>query len=500
MKRAVVIGSGIAGISAASFMAQAGWEVTVLEKLSSPGGRARQLSVSGFTFDMGPSWYWMPDVFERYFEKFGKKVEDYYELVRLDPSYRIYWPEEYSDIPSDFESLYKLVESLEKGAGEKLIHFLKEASFKYRVSMQKLVFKPGLSLNEFMDWDIIKGISRMDIFSSIQSHINKYFTHPRIRQMLEFPILFLGALPEHTPALYSLMNFADIIGGTWYPKGGMYKIIEAMYSVAREQGVRFIFEEDVKEIRIRSGKARQVLTTYNSYEADVVIGGADYHFIESSLLPENSRSYSENYWEKRTMAPSCLLYYVGLNRKVKNLLHHSLFFDVPFGQHAKEIYSTPSWPSEPLFYVNAPSVTDPSVAPEGYENLTFLVPVAAGLSDDTPATRDKYFNLIIDRFEARIGEKIRDAIVVKKSFAYSDFVKDYNSFKGNAYGLANTLRQTAILKPSCRSKKVSNLFYTGQLTVPGPGVPPSLISGEIVAGEVLKLFKSKTSTHDKPVS
>lgn len=306
--------------------------------------------------------------------------------------------------------------------------------------------------------------------------------------MLEFPVLFLGALPEDTPALYSLMNYADIVGGTWYPEGGMYSVVQAMYDLAVELGVKFRFNENVQEIQIEKSAAKKVITANNSYEADVVIGGADYHFIEQKLLPEQSRSYSEQYWDKRLMAPSCLLYYVGVNKRLSGLLHHSLFFDVPFDLHGKEIYSDPKWPTEPLFYVSVSSLTDNTVAPEGHENLVFLIPVAAGLSDDSEVLREQYFQKILKRFEKHIGQPVEDSIVYKRSFAYSDFVNDYNSFKGNAYGLANTLMQTAILKPSCKSRKVSNLFYTGQLTVPGPGVPPSLISGEVVANEVLKNF------------
>jgi len=470
-------------------MAKDGLEVTVLEKQPTPGGRARQLKEDGFTFDMGPSWYWMRDVFERYFASFGKKVEDYYTLERLDPSYRVYWESGFTDVPASYEAFREVLESWEPGAAKKLDAFLEEAAYKYRVGMQKLVFKPGLSITEFIDWDVMKGALRLDLLTSMKKHIRKYFTHPRICQLLEFPVLFLGALPENTPALYSLMNYSDIVGGTWYPKGGMYSVVEGMYKLAVEKGVKFHFNENVNRIELQSNAAKKVHTDTGVYEADAVIGGADYQFIESKLLPVSHQSYSPEYWEKRLMAPSCLLYYVGLNKRLKSVLHHMLFFDVPFDKHAIEIYTTKEWPTQPLFYVSASSVTDPTVAPEGSENLVFLIPVAAGLSDDTEAVRKKYFDLIVDRFEKHIGESVRDSIIYQKSFAYTDFVKDYNSFKGNAYGLANTLMQTAIFRPSCKSKKVDNLFYTGQLTVPGPGVPPSLISGEIVAGEVLKMLQ-----------
>lgn len=474
-------------------MAKAGWDVTVLEKHATPGGRARRMHAAGFTFDMGPSWYWMPDVFERYFKQFGKSVSDYYTLERLDPSYRVYWNDGPIDVPANFEALQQLFNSIEPGSGRKLEKFLEEAAYKYEVGIKKLVFKPGLSLTEFLDWDLAKGILKLDVFNSMRSHVARYFAHPKLRELMEFPVLFLGALPQQTPALYSLMNYADIKGGTWFPKGGMYRVVQAMYDLAVELGVQFYFEHDVKEIVVDKKLARKVVAsspanTEVSFDADVVIGGADYHHIETSLISKQYRSYSDKYWDTRVMAPGAILYYIGLNKKLEGLQHHSLFFDASFEVHGQEIYTTKEWPTDPLFYVSAASVTDPSAAPEGCENLFLLIPVAAGLEKDTEELRDRYFDMIVERMEKHLGQSIKDAIVYKRSFAQNDFVHEYNAFKGNAYGLANTLMQTAVLKPSCRSRKLKNLFYTGQLTVPGPGVPPSLISGEVVAGEVVEAF------------
>ena len=485
-KKVIIIGSGFAGMSAACFMAKAGWQVQVLEKNSMPGGRARKMLIDGFTFDMGPSWYWMPDVFEHFFNQFGRKVSDYYTLERLDPSYRVYWPDGPIDIPADYNQLRALFESLETGSGEMLDKFLEEAAYKYDVGIRKLVFKPGQSLTEFVDWQLMSGVFKLDVFTSMKKHVSRHFKNEKLRELMEFPVLFLGALPEDTPALYSLMNFADIKGGTWYPKGGMYSIVDAMYQLARELGVTFHFDSPVTSLEIKDDVVEKVITAETAYTADVVIGGADYHHIETDLLPPAYRSYTPQYWDSRVMAPGCLLYYVGLNKKLSNIQHHTLFFDVSFQVHGQEIYKTKKWPTSPLFYVSATSVTDKDSAPAGCENLFFLIPVATGLTNDSEDLRESYFEMIVERFEKHIGESIRQNIIVKKSFAQQDFVNDYNAFKGNAYGLANTLLQTAILKPSIRSKKVKNLFYTGQLTVPGPGVPPSLISGEVVAGQIIK--------------
>jgi phytoene desaturase len=492
MKNAVVIGSGFAGMSAACFLAQSGWSVTVLEKLDQPGGRGRSFSEKGFFFDMGPSWYWMPDVFERFFSLFNKKVSSFYDLHRLDPSYSVYYPDDKIDIPADYEQLKNLFESIEPGSGKQLDLFMQEAAYKYDVGINKLVHKPGRSVTEFLDADLIKGLFKLDVFTSMKTHVRRFFKNEKLIMLMEFPVLFLGAMPDKIPALYSLMNYADVKLGTWYPMGGMHLIGKSMHALACSLGVQFHFETPATKINVKKGKAHSVTALLNGksqdFEADVVVGGADYHFIESKLLDASDRSYTDSYWENRVMAPSSLLYYVGINKKLTGIQHHTLFFDVDFDIHGKQIYQNPQWPSEPLFYMSATSVTDPSVAPEGHENLFFLIPVSAGLKGDTEEIRELFFNKIVERLEARIGQRISDAIVFKRSFAVSDFEKDYNAFKGNAYGLANTLMQTSILKPSLKSQKVTNLFYTGQLTVPGPGVPPSLISGEVVAKEINKQF------------
>lgn len=487
-KHVVVIGAGFAGLSAASFMAKAGWKVTVIEKNEQPGGRARQWSADGFTFDMGPSWYWMPDVFERYFAQFNKSVSDYYQLQRLDPSYRIVWPDEVWDIPASLPELKAFFESKETGAAAALDQFLKEAAFKYEIGMNKLVYKPGLSVLEFADLELVKGVLKLDVFTSMRQHVSRFFKHPRLQLLMEFPVIFLGAMASHIPALYSLMNYADIVGGTWYPKGGMYEIVKAMYQLARDLGVEFRFNEPVTGLKVEHGKITAVETQSAQYTPDAVIGAGDYHHIETDLLQPEHQSYSAAYWNTRVMAPGCLLYYIGLNKKLTNVQHHTLFFDTDFERHANEIYTTPAWPTDPLFYMSVASVTDTTAAPSGGENLFLLVPAAAGLTNDTEQLREAYLQKLIKRLETHLQQPISDHIILKRTYAHADFLSDYNSFKGNAYGLANTLKQTAILKPSCRSKKLKNLYYAGQLTVPGPGVPPSLISGELAASELIRRF------------
>ena len=494
MKRVAVIGAGFSGIAAASCLAQQGFDVTIFEKNSSPGGRARKFESQGFSFDMGPSWYWMPDVFEKYFSLFGKHPSDYYTLLRLDPSYRVYYGKnDFIDVPAKPEKLYELFERLEPGSSGRLKNFLRESEYKYNLGIHNLVYKPGLSLAEFADTSVLKGIFKMHLFQSISAYIRKHFKEPRIIQLLEFPVLFLGATANKTPALYSLMNYADMALGTWYPAGGMYRIVEAMTSVAKEVGVTFSFDSAVESMEIENNRIAGIFSNKRFYPSDYVVAAADYHHVEQQLLPENFRRYSSGYWDKRIMAPSSLLFYLGIKKKINGLQHHTLFFDEDFTKHATEIYDQPQWPKSPQFYVSCPSKADPSVSPHGHENLLVLIPVAPGLRDNEE-TREHYYNMVMERLEKILGEEIKAHVVFKRSYAHNDFIRDYNAFKGNAYGLANTLLQTANFKPSIVNKKLSNLFYTGQLTVPGPGVPPSIISGQVVAQHVLRNEMEKVNS------
>lgn len=489
-RQALVIGSGFAGLSTACHLTRKGFSVTVLEKNSTPGGRAREFKAEGFTFDMGPSWYWMPDVFEHFFQQFGHTTSDFYTIQRLDPSYRVVFEEGHTiDLPAKFGELMSLFESYEEEAGQRLDAFMKQAEYKYKVGIQDLVYKPSRSILEFVDMRLLYGLLRMDVFTSFHSHARRFFKNDKLLRLVEFPVLFLGAVPQNTPALYSLMNYADMKLGTWYPIGGMHKIIQGMVTLAKSLGVQFEFNSEVTSFQYAGNAIKGVTMANGTYlNADVVVASADYHHIDRHVLDAAYANYSKSYWDKRVMAPSSLIYYLGINKCLPNLLHHNLFFDSDFAVHAKEIYTQPSWPSDPLFYVSCTTKTDPTGAPEGMENVFILVPVAPGLHD-TEQIRDTYYDLVLNRLEKYCGTDIRNHVVYKRSYAHADFQADYHAFKGNAYGLANTLMQTAILKPSLKSKKLKNLYFSGQLTVPGPGVPPSLISGEVVAGEIAKDFR-----------
>lgn len=478
MKKITIIGSGFSALSASCYLAQSGHDVTIFEKNATIGGRARQMKAAGFTFDMGPSWYWMPDIFERFFADFGKKTTDYYELIKLSPAYRVYFGiNDFIAIADNLDEIAQTFEAIEKGSGKVLRAFMAEAQSNYDIAIKDLVYRPGVSPLELVTTKTAKKVGQF--FSNISRDVRKKFTNPRLIQILEFPVLFLGAKPSDTPSFYSFMNYADFGLGTWHPKTGMFDVVLAMESLARELGVKFVSSAAIEKIVVENKTAKAVVINGQTITSDVVLSGADYHHTET-LLDKEHRAYSEAYWESRVFAPSSLLFYVGFDKKIENISHHALFFDVDFYQHAKDIYDEPQWPKEPLFYANFPSLTDPTAAPEGMESAFFLVPLAPGIND-SEELREQYFDKIIARFEELTQQTVKNNIIFKQSFCKNDFVSEYNSYKGNAYGMANTLLQTAFLRPKLKSKKVNNLYFTGQLTVPGPGVPPALISGKLVS-------------------
>ncbi|WP_010135956.1 phytoene desaturase family protein [Ochrovirga pacifica] len=482
-KEIVIIGAGFSSLAASCYLARAGHGVTVLEKNSHFGGRAQQLHKDGFVFDMGPTFYWMPDVFEKFFSDFNKCPSDYYQLERLDPGYQVYSDvNKVIEIAANFDEIVNTFESIEKGAGAALQKFITDAENNYNLAIKDLVYQPGENLMEIITPKTALKIGAF--FGTIKSQVAKFIKHPDLKQVLEFPVLFLGAKPETTPQFYNFMNYADLQLGTWHPKKGMHQVAMGMVALAKELGVTFKANENVEHINLITNKVVSVTTNNQTYTCDILLSGADYHFTET-LLPKEYRQYSESYWNKKTFAPSALLFYVAFDKKLENVAHHTLFFDTDFDIHAKSIYDTKEWPTNPLFYASFPSITDDYFAPEGKEAATFLIPIAPGLEDSTKI-REHYFEIIINRLEKITNQSVAPFVRFKESYCVKDFKEQFNSYKGNAYGLANTLLQTHILRPKLKSKKINNLYFTGQLTVPGPGVPPAIISGEIVSQLILK--------------
>lgn len=482
-KKIIIIGSGFSSLSASCYLASQGFDVTVLEKNKTVGGRARQLKKDGFVFDIGPTFYWMPDVFDCFFNDFNTSTNDFYTLEKLNPAYQIYFGKNDSVCISDnFKDIKQTFENIEKGSGKKLQKFINKAHRNYTIAIKDLVYKPGEHVFEIINRKTF--FKLYEFVLTIKHQVSGYVKNKKLQKILEFPVLFLGAKPSNTPSFYNFMNYADFKLGTWHPQGGIYEVVKAMTTLAKSLGVKIETDSEVKTIEIKNKKIIGVKTETSFFPCDILVSGADYHHTET-LLPKKLRQYSETYWDKKIFAPSALLFYVGFNKKLNNVSHHTLFFDTDFEEHAKTIYDTKKWAEKPLFYASFPSITDAGIAPEGKEAGIFLIPIAPDV-EDTPEIREHYFNQLIERVETITGESIKNNILFKESYCVNNFKDDYHSYKGNAYGLANTLTQTHVLRPKLKSKKVENLYFCGQLTVPGPGVPPSLISGKIVSELIIK--------------
>ena len=487
-KNIFIIGSGFSSLSASCYLAKVGYNVTIIEKNSSLGGRARQFKKDGFTFDMGPSWYWMPDVFDRFFEDFNKSRSDFYKLEKLNPAYKVFFGENDSiSITDSLDKIKEIFEKEEKGSSVQLQKFMDEAKNNYDIAVKDMLYKmPGISPLELITK---KTIFKLKSFiSNIRREVRKGFKSHRLKAILEFPVLFLGAKASNTPAFYSFMNYADFGLGTWQPKNGFFDVVSSMVKLGESLGVKFLINSNVDSIEVTNNKVDAIVINGIKHDCSLIISGADYAHTES-LLDEKYRQYTDKYWSKKTWAPSSLLFYVGFNKKVPNVAHHNLFFDTDFEKHAQDIYDHPKWTKDPLFYANFTSITNPNTAPKDCENGFFLIPIATNLEDNEDI-REKYFDIIMERLEKLTGEKLKKNILFKKSFCVNDFEKEYNSYGGNAYGLANTLMQTAFLRPKLRSRKVKNLYFSGQLTVPGPGVPPAIVSGKLVADLIIKNEKN----------
>ncbi|QJR22795.1 Phytoene dehydrogenase [Brevinematales bacterium NS] len=481
-KKIVVIGGGYAGLSVAALLAKEGHEVALLEKNTELGGRARVWKTKGYVFDMGPSWYLMPEVFERYFGLFGKKVSDFYELKPLDPLYRIFFhKKEIVDIPANKEGILKAFASLEKEGDRKLVAYLKQAKYKYDIAMNEFLYKEYKNIFSFLNWKMITQGTQLHVFATLDRFVRKYFHDHRARKILEYAMVFLGNSPKNSPALYSIMSHVDLNLGVWYPMGGMGMLVEAMEKLCRQYGVAIHTGEEVTGFEYTGSRITSVRTHKGSYPAEIVVSSADYAHTERELLDSSHQTYSESYWQSRVMAPSMFIMYLGLGKRLKNLTHHNLYFSLDWDKHFDTIFKTPSWPQDPCFYLSCPSKTDPSVAPKGKENLFLLVPIAPGLVDNDEM-RHQYADYALKHVEHVIGESITDAIEVKRIFTVSDYANDYHAFKGTALGMAHTLNQTAVFRPAHHSKRVPNLYYTGHYTHPGVGVPMVLIAAEIVSG------------------
>jgi 1-hydroxy-2-isopentenylcarotenoid 3,4-desaturase len=480
-KNIIIIGAGLSGLSAAPLLANQGFNVTVIEKNPGFGGVAGRFSHKNFTFDSGPTWYLMPEVFDNYFALFDKNTSDYYRLINIDPSYRIFFGEnDYADIRKDKKHNFAVFEKFEKGGGVKLEEYLKNSEYKYNTACAEFLYRNYNSVFDFLDIRFILEGPRLHLFKNLDSYARKYFKNKRARQILEFNTVFLGCSPEKTPALYSLMSHADMQKGVVYPEGGIYKLPEALFKLGKEYGVRYLFNSAVKKINTKNNKAVSVNTEMDDHKADIVIAACDYHHAETSMLEKKYRIYSEKYWDTRTLAPTAFIVYLGIKKKIKLLKHHNLFLADNWEEHFKSVFDKPSWPDVPSYYIGCSSKTDPDAAPKNCDSLFILVPVAPGL-DDNEEIKESFSSSVMAHIEELLGESINNSIVFKKVISHSEFKNAFNYYKGTSMGLAHTLFQTALFRPSHKSKKIHNLYYTGHYTHPGIGMPMAIISSQISA-------------------
>ena len=484
-RKAIVIGAGYSGLAAACLLSGDGWRVTVVEKNSQCGGRAQVYREKGFAFDMGPSWYLMPPAFERLFKRLGKIPEECYTLVRLDPSYRIFSRGERVDVKPDLTKNKALFDRLESDGYNKVVRYLSRAEKQYRISVGNFLYRDYMSVFDLLTPGfLIKGI-QLGLFRSVEQLAEKAFESDLIRKIMGYTMVFIGGSPGKTPGMYSLMSYIDLHQNVWYPMGGMNVPAAALEDVARESGADFLYDTPVTDVVVESGTAKGVRTAAGELRADIVISNADYYHTETDLLEPGMRTYRGSYWARRTVAPSAFIIYMGLNKKMEGLLHHNLYFHDDWNEHFETIFDRPRWPSHFSYYVSCPSRTDPSVAPGGCENLFFLVPVAPDL-DDSDEIREGFYDKVLGHFEKLVGENIRPHIVLRRIFSHRDFKAAYNAYMGSAFGLAHTLFQTAVFRSPHASKKVRNLYFTGQYTHPGVGIPMTLISAEVLAGRIKK--------------
>lgn len=488
--KAIIVGAGFGGLSLAALLAKNGFNVTVLEKNEQPGGRASVYNDEDFYFDMGPSWYLMPDVYEKFFAEFGKKPEDFFKLERLDPSYRIFFGNKKSvDVAADIEKNYILFDSLEENGAKKLEEYLKSSKELYDFSLNEMLYKDYTSILDFFNGKLLLKGYKMNILENLQHYVNKKFESDEARKILEYAIGFLGGAPANTPSFYHLMSHVDLTMGVFYPQGGMRKVVDSIYKLAQSYGVNFQFNEPVEMLDIHDHNVKRVITSKADYDVDLVIVNVDYAHSELNFLTNDNRTYNAKYWDSRVMAPSAMVVYVGVDHTIDKLVHHNLFLDDDWEHGFDTIFDSKkaAWPENPSYYVNVPSRTDSSAAPQGSDTLFILIPLAPGLEDNSKL-RENFYNKIMDDLESKIDENIRDHTVVKRIFALDDFKSRYNAYKGTALGLSHTLRQSALWRPAHKSKKVKNLYYSGHYTHPGIGVPMTLISSQIVAGELSGKF------------
>ena len=493
-----VIGGGFGGLSAAAYLGRAGLDVRLLERHDRVGGHAGVLERDGFRFDTGPSWYLMPDVFERFFGHFDREPTDYYELERLDPQYRVCWKDGDSvTIPPDRDRVEEIFESYEDGAGDALAAYLEEAERNYELAMDRVVYEGRERLRDYVDTDLLPMAPRYRLFGNMDDYVGRYVEHPKLRQLLEYTLVFLGGSPYNTPALYSIMSHVDLNLNVFYPEGGIAGVVDALADLAREQGVTIETGVEVQHVGGSAGNF-EVETDDGVRESDLVVSNANPAHTERELLDPADRSHDPGYWDDQTYAPSAFMLYLGVEGDVDPLEHHTLVLPTDWSDHFEAIFEEPRWPDDPAYYLSVTSKTDDAVAPDGHHAVVVLVPIAPGL-DDGPEVRERYREKVLSDLAAEAGVDLRDRIVSETTACVSEFAERYGDPDGTALGLAHTLFQTGPLRPGHRGP-VDGLYYSGAYTTPGIGMPMCLISGEHTASAIFEDYPAVGTSPPEPIT
>lgn len=485
MSRAVVIGAGVGGLTAAMKLAHRGWQVDVYEKQGEPGGRCGRVEAQGFRWDLGPTILLMPFVFEQAFASVGKRLADYLTLVRCDPNYRVTFRDDTTlTLSTELTSMREELERLEPGSFERYLRFLARGRERHDTSMERFVGRHFDSLGDFLTLENLPHLFRVGAHQTLFSHVSKVFDDERLRQAMSFQTMYLGVSPYEAPAVFSLLPYTELAHGIWYPLGGMGAIPRALEKVGAELGVSFHYQQSVKRVVLEGGVARGVELADGRVErADVVVCNADYPWAQKHLVDPTVSAHPE--LERRRYTSSGYMLYLGLKRRYDELLHHNIFFGRDFAGSFTDIFERLEVPEDPSFYVNAPAHVDPSMAPPGKDALYVLVPVPHQAPHldwkvEGPKVRAKVFA----RLKERGLTHLEDDVEVERVVTPDDWARELNLERGSNFGLAQNVFQIGPFRPKVWDDRIGNLFYCGASVQPGTGVPTVMISAELCVAAV----------------
>jgi len=490
---AIVIGAGIGGIAAAAHLARRGLHVTVLEKNSRPGGRCDHFSREGHHFDTGPTLLIMPQVYEAEFAALGASMHEMLDLQRVDPSYRLVFDDGSGlALTSDMKSMHDQLEAIETGSFQGFLRYMEEGDRHYPLAMDRLVSRDFRTASQFFSLRNLPLLFTLKPLAHHYRHMSAFVDEPRLKAALTFQDVYMGLSPFEAPATFSMMPYTELAHGVWYPKGGMYRVVEALMDIARQSGVEFAFNETVERIDVNATRARGVvLADGRKLEADIVLANADLPYVYGNLLPEDG--LAEKLARKR-FSCSVVSFFWGVNQSYETLGPHTLFLADDYRENFESIRRL-TFPEHPSLYVHAPSRLDPSMAPPGEDTLIAIVPVGhLDESIDENGRSQQYSKEISDRARQAVFQRLAALGItgLEAHIKFEEFYtplswrKRYNLMKGSTHGLSHTLTQLGYLRPHNRHPHYHNLYFTGASTHPGTGVPTALISARLVSERIIE--------------